>query len=253
MDYSVVTPLYNEDETLKLLYERIKNVLDSLPGNYEIVFIDDGSTDTSYKLLKDIAASDKAVKVISLERNFGQHRALAAGILEASGDYIITIDADLQNPPEEIPKLLRKVVEGFDIVSGYRMARKDVFTRRFCSFLTNSVISTITGFRMKDYNSMLKVYKRETARRLAFEFMRSECNITMLVAKITHNIAEIEVEHDNRHAGATKYNFWKLISTFLTIFRYYETISNILAKEGDKPLCSIGRKIENGQEIIITR
>ncbi len=252
MDYSVIIPLYNESEILKLLYKKITQVLDSLPGNYETIFIDDGSTDSSYRVLKDIAVSDKAVKVISFKKNFGQHKAVVAGILQASGDYIITMDADLQNPPEEIPKLLKKAAEGYDMVSGHRKVRKDIFSRRFGSFLTNFIISTITGLRMKDYGSMLRVFKRETARNLAYEFMRSECYITMLVAKVTRNVAEIEVDHDERYAGVSKYNLRKLISAFIRIFRYYGMTNNILAKEGDKPLFSIGRKIENGQEIVIT-
>ena len=252
MDYSVIIPLYNESEILKLLYKKITQVLDSLPGNYEIIFIDDGSTDSSYMVLKDIAVSDKTIKVISFKKNVGQHKAIVAGILQASGDYIITMDADLQNPPEEIPRLLKKAAEGFDMVSGHRKLRKDIFTRRFCSFLTNLIISTITGLRMKDYGSMLRVFKRETARNLAYEFMRSECYITMLVAKVTRNVAEIEVDHDERYAGASKYNLRKLISAFIRIFRYYEMTNKILAKKDDKPLFCIGRKIENGQEVIVT-
>lgn len=252
MDHSVVIPLYNEGNILKFLYKRITQVLDSLSGNYEIIFIDDGSTDSSYKVLKDIAVSDTAVKVISFKKNYGQHKAVIAGFLRASGNYIITLDADLQNPPEEIPRLLKKAAEGFDMVSGYRKVRKDKIKRRICSYLTNCMISTITGLKMKDYGSMLRVFKRETARNLAYEFIRSECYITMLIAKVTRSVAEIEVDHDERYAGESKYSFRKLTSAFLRIFRYYEIANNILARNKGTPLFRIRRKIENGQEIVIT-
>jgi len=251
MDYTVIIPLYNECEILKFLYKRIKPVLDSLSVNYEIIFVNDGSTDTSYLELKEIAVSDNSVRVISFRENAGQHKAVVAGILQARGRYIITIDADLQNPPEEIPRLLKKAEEGFDMVSGHRKVRKDTFTRHSCSFLTNLIISTITGLRMKDYGSMLRVFKRETARDLAGEFMKSECYITMLVAKVTRNVAEIEVEHDERYAGESKYSFWKLASTFLRIFLYYRMNGNKQINEGGKPLFAIWKKIEDGQEIVI--
>ncbi len=252
MNYSVVSPIYNEGDIVKLLYKRITKVLNSLHGDYEIIFIDDGSTDSSYKVLKDIAISDKNVKVISFKKNFGQHKAVIAGFLRACGDYIITLDADLQNPPEEIPKLVNKAADGFDIVSGQRKVRKDKLKRRICSYLTNCMISIITGLRMKDYSSMLKLYKKETAKDIAFEFMRSECFINILIAKITRNIAEIEVGHDNRYAGSSKYNLWKLIVNFLRVFCYYDIVSSILIKKSDRPLFRIGRKIQNGQEIIIS-
>ena len=252
LDHSVIIPLYNEGENLRPLYNRIAQVLNCLPGNYEIIFIDDGSTDSSYSILKGIASSDKTVKVISFKKNAGQHKAVVAGILQASGDYLITMDADLQNPPEEIPRLLKKAAEGFDMVSGHRKVRKDKIKRRICSYLTNCVISAITGLRMKDYGSMLRVYKRETARNLAYEFIRSECYITMLIAKVTRSVSEIEVDHDERYAGESKYSFRKLTSAFLRIFRYYGITNNILVKKKGTPLFCIRRKVENGQEIIIT-
>ena len=252
MKYSVVSPIYNEGEIVKLLYKRIATVLDSLHGDYEIIFIDDGSTDSSYKMLKDIAISDKTVKVISFKKNYGQHKAVIAGFLRACGDYIITLDADLQNPPEEIPNLVKKAAEGFDIVSGQRKVRKDKLKRRICSYLTNLMISSITGLRLKDYSSMLKLYKRDVAKDIAYEFMRSECFINILIVKITRKIAEIEVGHDNRYAGSSKYNLRKLIVGFLRIFCYYEIVSDILTKKSDRPLFRIGRKIQDGLEIVIS-
>ena len=137
------------------------------------------------------------------------------------------------------------------MVSGHRKVRKDKIKRRICSYLTNCMISAITGLKMKDYGSMLRVYKRETARNLAYEFIRSECYITMLIAKVTRSVAEIEVDHDERYAGESKYSLRKLTSAFLRIFRYYGT-NKILAKNEGTPLFCIRRKVENGQEIVIT-
>ena len=252
MDYSVVIPLYNEDKSLKLLYQRVKNVMANLPGDYEILFVDDGSTDSSYQLLKELAFSDKTVKVISFVRNFGHHRAVVAGLLEAEGDYIITMDADLQNPPEEIPKLLEKAREGFDMVSGYRKLRKDSFSRRLPSLLINRLISAISGLKMNDYGSMLRVFKRETARGLAEAFRRNEGYITMLVAKVTRNVAELEVGHDQRHSGESKYGLRKLSSAFFRIFCYSDSFARLLGKGRKGPLFIIGKRIEDGKETTVS-
>lgn len=251
MDYSVVIPLYNESENLKLLYQRIKKVLGPLPQDYEIVFVDDGSTDSSYQLLKEIALSDKSVKVISFIRNFGHHKAVVAGILEAGGDHIITMDADLQNPPEEILRLLEKAREGFDMVSGYRRLRKDSFSRQVSSSLTNIIISAITGLKMNDYGCMLRVFKRETARQLADLFSKSEGYLTMLVAKITRNVAELEVSHEQRYSGSSKYGLRKLFSTFFRIFCYSQAFARLLGKGKEEPLFIIGRRVEDGKERVV--
>lgn len=247
--YSVVIPAFNEAANLKPLYKRLKVTLESLGPPYEIIFVDDGSTDSTYQILKDIALADQYVKAISFIRNFGHHKAVVAGILEASGDYIITMDADLQNPPEEIPGLLEKAREGFDMVCGYRRNRKDKLSRRFCSFLVNLIISARTGLRMKDYGSMSRVFKRETAKRLADEFKKSQGYITMLVAKVTRNVAEVEVEHDERYSGESKYGIRKLFSAFWRVLFCYGD-KHPGKESGD--LYSIGKRLEYGQEKDLT-
>lgn len=252
-DYSVVVPLYNEAGNVTELCARIKKVMEGVGGSYEIIIVDDGSRDGSFELLRAIALLDNKIKIVRFDKNYGQHKAVAAGVFEASGEYIITIDADLQNPPEEIVKLIQKSKEGYDMVAGYRKSRKDGIRRRLPSMLTNFVISSINGLKMKDYGSMLRVFKRETARALIEEYLKSEGYITMFIAKVTRNVAEVEVQHDERHAGASKYNIWKLVSMFYKILFYYnDTLRRLVKKDYEGPQFIIERKIEDGKEIIVS-
>jgi undecaprenyl-phosphate 4-deoxy-4-formamido-L-arabinose transferase len=165
---------------------------------------------------------------------------------------VITLDADLQNPPEEIEKLLRKSREGYDMVAGYRKVRKDSFTRRIGSFATNLVISMINGLRMRDYGSMLRVFKNDVARALVLEYLKSGGYITMLIAKVTRNVAEVEVKHDERHSGNSKYNIMTLAPLFYKIVFYYnDNIRRMVKKDDTAPAYIIERKIEQGKELII--
>jgi len=250
--YSAIIPAFNEAYNIEPLYKRLKAVLEGLKSPYEVIFVDDGSSDSTYRRLKDIAFLDNGVKVIGLAKNFGQHKAVVCGILEASGKYIITMDSDLQNPPEEIPKLVAKIKEGFDMVSGYRKMRKDSLKRRFFSLIANGTISIVTGLWMRDYGSMLRIFKRDTAKGLAQEFIKSQGYITMLVAKVTRNVAEIEVSHDQRYAGESKYNMTKLIAVFLRIFRYNRMKRRLSPVNKEEPIYTIGRRVENGEEIAET-
>jgi glycosyltransferase involved in cell wall biosynthesis len=250
--YSAVVPIFNEEQNISLLYERLSSVLKALKSPYEIIFVDDGSTDLSFSILKEIALLDKAIKIISFKKNFGQHKAVTAGLLEAGGDYILTMDADLQNPPEEILKLLEKAKEGYDMVSGCRKTRKDSRSRLFFSFFTNVFISCITGLKMKDYGSMLRVFNRKTAKKVADVFNETEGYITMLVAKVTRNVAEIEVAHDERHSGKSKYGMKRLFLTFLRILRYHnDVLHKLTGKRRKEPLFVVERKVENGREVEI--
>ncbi|MDD5194068.1 MAG: glycosyltransferase family 2 protein [Candidatus Omnitrophica bacterium] len=248
--YSVVVPVFNEQEVLPAFYERLKNTLDNLGLSYEIVFVDDGSTDGSYSILKNFALNNSAIHVVSFKMNFGQHRAVTAGLRAARGDYVIALDADLQNPPEEIPKLIMKMKEGFDMVAGVRKLRKDTFGRRFSSLITNAVIRLVTGLSMSDYGSMLRIFKRETASKLARVFEKNQGYITMLVAKVTHHVGEVEVDHDQRYAGTSKYTFRKLFVLFFKIFCYYDWFSRFFIARGNEPLYVIDKEIEYGKEII---
>ncbi len=253
LTYSAVVPLFNESNNVEELYKRLKRVLERTGERYEIVIVDDGSTDGSFDKLKNIAFADTAVKILHFDRNYGQHKAVTAGVLEASGDYIITLDADLQNPPEEIEKLLQKIMEGYDMVAGYRKIRKDSLTRRIGSLVTNITISTINGLKMRDYGSMLRVFKRDVARALVLEYLKGEGYITMLIAKITRNVAEVEVRHDDRFAGSSKYNISSLAPLFYKIIFYYnDNLRRLVSKAPVKPSYSVDRKIEDGKEIIVS-
>lgn len=247
--YSVVIPVFNESRNITELYKRLKKVLEALAEAYEMIFIDDGSKDDSFSLLRNIAFTDHEVSVLHFDKNYGQHKAVTAGIFEAQGDYVITLDADLQNPPEEIPKLVEKIKNGFDMVSGYRKSRKDSFARRIPSLLVNFLIFAITGLKMNDYGSMLRVFKKDTAKSLAVEFKKSGGYITMLIAKITRNVSEIEVGHSERYAGQSGYNFTKLAKlVFRILFCYNDNVRNLLRIRQEEPIFVIDRKVENGKE-----
>ena len=211
MDISVVIPVLNEEENLKPLCSRLTKVLSSLKppeADYEILFVDDGSTDSSFQILKDLVKEDSHVRVIRLTRNFGQHPAILAGFERARGEIIITLDADLQNPPEEIPKLLRKMDEGYDVVAGWRKKRKDASIRRlisnFLNRITSSLVGSIGRTPLHDYGSMLRVYRRPVVDRI-LKYGGKSLFLPTLVAAFGERIAEVEVEHWERKRGVSKY------------------------------------------------
>lgn len=230
MKYSAVIPIYNESENIRLLYERLSFIMSTLNGDYEIILINDGSTDTSEAILKEIAEKDKHIVLINFKKNFGQHPAVVAGLLKAEGEYIITLDADLQNPPEEIPRIIAELDKGYDEVSGKRKRRKDSILRKIPSFFVNLIISLKTGVWLEDYGSMLRVFKKGTAKKLAALFLEKQSYITMLIPKVSKNIREIEVLHDERLSGESKYNMLKLLDAFFRIFFAKES-KNISEKE----------------------
>lgn len=250
MDYSVVVPVFNEEKVIDLLYRRLKGVFDPLAKEYEIVFIDDGSKDGSLKMLQDIALRDPRICVIGFDNNYGQHSAVTAGIMEAEGDFIITLDADLQNPPEEIPKLLSEIGKGYDMVSGYRKMRKDNPMRRISSFAVNKIIGIKTGMYLKDYGSMLRVFNKHAAKKLADRHEKTRAYITMLIPEVTRNVKEIEVMHDERHCGKSKYSFLTLLKFVFTIISY-DNKSYLKTKINDKPLFVIAKKIKECKEYAI--
>lgn len=253
--YSFVIPVFNEAENIVCLYNRIKKVADSLCDSYQILLVDDGSTDGSYAILKDLALKDTSLTIISFKRNFGQHPAVIAGFREAAGQYIITLDADLQNPPEEVPKLIKLIEDGYDMVAGRRSFRKDVFMRRMCSILINHYFSFLTGVRLYDYGTMLRVFRRSLILEIAKEYELQRLYIPVLVCKITKKIVEIDVSHDYRYKGSSKYNLRKL--TVLLIFvalRYYQGLFSFLRKikliKEDGIIYEIKRKVALGKEIL---
>ncbi len=215
---SVVIPAYNEEENIPILYEKLKKVLDNLGEDYEIIFIDDGSTDRTYEILKELAQRDKKVKVIRFRRNFGQTAAMYAGFEHAKGDVIITMDADLQNDPEDIPRLLEKMKEGYDIVSGWRKDRKDPFlSRKLPSMIANWIISKVTGVHLHDYGCTLKAYKADIAKqyRLYGDMHRF---LPALAKRFGAKITEIPVKHHPRLYGKSKYGIGRTIRVILDIF-----------------------------------
>ncbi|MCX6020730.1 MAG: glycosyltransferase family 2 protein, partial [Chloroflexi bacterium] len=160
--YSLVIPVYNEEESLPLLHQAITGVMSSLPGGWEVIYVDDGSRDRSPDVLEDLAAADTHVRVVQFRRNFGQTAATSAGIDHARGDVLIFMDADLQNDPADIPRLLDKLDEGYDVVSGWRIKRQDAYwTRKAPSVMANWLISRVTGVHLHDYGCSLKAYRRD--------------------------------------------------------------------------------------------
>ncbi len=210
IDLSLVIPVYNEEENLVALYQEIITATDSLGKNLEIIFVDDGSQDQSYSVLRQIQENDRRVKIIRLRRNFGQTAALSAGFDYARGKIIITLDADLQNDPQDFAALLAKIDEGYDVVSGWRQKRRDkFFTRRLPSMVANWFISLLTGVRLHDYGCTLKAFRSEVIKgiRLYGELHRF---IPAIASSLGVSIAEIKVNHRPRRFGRSKYTLFRL-------------------------------------------
>jgi glycosyltransferase involved in cell wall biosynthesis len=216
MTLSVVIPLFNEEENIQLLHERLRKALDPLAQEYEILFVDDGSTDRSLSLLEKIQADDKRVIVLSLRRNFGQTAAFAAGFDFARGDVVVTMDGDLQNDPTDIPKLLEMIKDN-DLVSGWRKKRKDpFFTRRFPSIIANWLISKVTGVKLHDYGCSLKAYRREVIKNLKL-YGEMHRFIPAVASWYGVRVAEVETVHHPRLHGKSKYGISRTIKVVLDL------------------------------------
>lgn len=217
MDLSIVVPVYNEEESIKLLCHQIKGVLDNLEESSEIVIVDDGSTDNTYSILKEIKKDIKELKIIKLRANFGQTAALSAGFDNAAGSIIITLDADLQNDPKDIPKLLEKMREGYDVVSGWRKNRKDTWlTRKLPSYLANKLISWITGVHLHDYGCTLKAYRKEVLTDIEL-YGQMHRFIPALAKWVGGKIGEVPVSHYPRRFGKSKYGISRTIRVILDL------------------------------------
>jgi len=213
----VVIPVYNEEENLLPLYEELKEVLKNLPMEHEIILVDDGSGDRSWEIIKDLAGRDPAVKGIRFRRNFGQTPAMVAGFDEATGDVVVTMDADRQNDPRDIPKLLKKMEEGYDIVSGWRKDRKDPFlTRKLPSMIANKLISWVTGLHLHDYGCTLKAYKTEVVKNIDL-YGQMHRFIPAVASMYGVDVAEIVVNHRPRVAGKSKYGLSRTFKVILDL------------------------------------
>lgn len=209
---SVVIPVYNEEESLPQLLERTIKSCKQLKQEYELILVDDGSSDNSAKMLEEAAAiEENHVIAIILNRNYGQHSAIMAGFNQADGDLVITLDADLQNPPEEIPRLVSTAEEGYDVVGTRRRNRQDSWFRKTASKMINSMITKATGRSMGDYGCMLRAYRRHIVEAMLQCHERSTF-IPILANTFARRTIEIDVAHAEREYGDSKYSFLKLIN-----------------------------------------
>lgn len=216
-ELSLFLPVFNEESNLRPLHTKIQTELESLGKTAEVIYVDDGSTDASLKILREIAAEDTRVRVISFRRNYGQTAAMSAGIDAATGDILIPMDADLQNDPADIARLLEKLDEGFDVVSGWRRNRQDkLLTRKIPSWLANNLISKIGGVALHDYGCSLKAYRRDVLEdvRLYGEMHRF---IPIYAAWSGARVAEIPVEHHARAMGKSKYGLSRTVKVVLDL------------------------------------
>jgi glycosyltransferase involved in cell wall biosynthesis len=214
---SIVIPIYNEEENIRPLYDELNEVLQAIEHPHEIVFIDDGSSDRSLELLEEIQHNDGNVIVVSFRRNFGQTAAMAAGFDYATGDVIVTMDGDMQNDPHDIPQLLAKMEEGYDLISGWRFNRQDAFiNRKLPSMIANKLISTVTGVHLHDYGCTLKMFHREITKgiRLYGEMHRF---IPAIASGMGSRIAEVKVNHRPRRFGTSKYGISRTLRVILDL------------------------------------
>ena len=217
MKISVVIPLLNESPNLRPLYDEITQAFEPLSHDYEIIFVDDGSTDDSLDVLKTLHDEDSHVVVVEFRRNFGQTAGLVAGFDYASGDIVITMDADRQNDPADIPKLLEKIDEGYDLVCGWRFDRQDTFvSRRLPSIIANKLISKTTDVRLHDYGCTLKAMRAEVAKNITL-YGELHRFIPAIASWMGVKIAEVKVNHRPRTMGTSKYGISRTFRVILDL------------------------------------
>jgi glycosyltransferase involved in cell wall biosynthesis len=217
VDLSIVVPVYNEEENVPALYKRVCEAFASSTLTYELILVDDGSADGSYAALSLIAASDPKVKVIRFRRNFGQTAAMAAGFNAAVGRVVVPMDGDLQNDPADIPRLLEKIEEGYDVVSGWRKDRKDTFiNRKLPSVIANSLISRMTGVYLHDYGCTLKAYRREVLDGINL-YGEMHRFVPALASQVGARVAELPVKHHPRLYGTSKYGISRTMRVILDL------------------------------------
>ena len=236
MNFSIVVPIYNEQENIDELYGAIVGALDPVDSCFEIIMVDDGSRDGSFDALKRLASRDERLKVIRFRRNFGQTAAMAAGFDAAIGDIIIPMDGDLQNDPSDIPRLIAKLHEGYDVVSGWRNERKDTFiTRKIPSVLANALISSFTGVHLHDYGCTLKAYRREVLDGISL-YGEMHRFVPALASQVGARVTEIPVRHHPRRHGVSKYGISRTVRVILDLM----TVKFLLAYS-TKPIQLFGK------------
>jgi undecaprenyl-phosphate 4-deoxy-4-formamido-L-arabinose transferase len=221
---SLVIPVYNEAANLPDLWTRVAAVMIQMARPWEVVFVDDGSSDDSLKMLKGFAAEAPGqVRVVELSRNFGQHSAILAGFKQSKGDIVVTLDADLQNPPEEIPRLIQAIDDGNDVVGGWREERQDDAFRKVASRFHNKLTSAIVGVPMHDYGCMLRAYRRHIVDTVV-ECDEKAAFVPALANSFAKRVAEIPVGHAERAAGSSKYNILRLATLSLNLITGFSMI-----------------------------
>mgnify|MGYP001074707254 CR=1 FL=1 len=217
IDISIVIPIYNERENIEKLYKKLDKALSRVNLKYEVLLIDDGSVDGTFDQLLKIHRKNKLFKIIRFRKNFGQTPAISAGFDYAEGEVVITLDADLQNDPADIPVLLSKINEGYDIASGWRKNRKDnAVTRRFPSVIANKIISGFTGVHLHDYGCTLKAYRREVVKNINL-YGEMHRYIPAIASWMGVKVAEVPVMHHSRKYGKSKYGISRTIKVILDI------------------------------------
>lgn len=218
MNYSVVIPAHNEEDSVKPLFTQVKDVMTKMGGEWEMIVVDDGSTDGTYRVLQELRAQDNRLKMIQFRRSFGQTAAWSAGFDAAQGRYVIVMDADLQNDPADIPAMISHLEkEGYDVVSGWRKDRKDKSSLKFGSHIGNFIHRIVTGEKIHDHGCSLKIYKREALQDLEL-YGEMHRYITALLSWKGFKVGEMVVTHHPRQFGYTKYNIRKKLKGFLDLF-----------------------------------
>lgn len=232
---SVIIPLYNEEESLEELYERLVRVLSNEGHEFEIIFVDDGSTDGSLDVLRTLRDKDKRVKILSFRRNYGKSAALSEGFRVAGGDVVVTIDADLQDNPDEIPGLIAKLGEGYDLVSGWKAKRKDPITKTLPSKIFNLVTSLVTGIKLHDFNCGLKVYRGEVVKNISV-YGELHRFIPVLASWEGYKVTEKRVSHFERKFGKSKFGSSRFLNGFFDLITVM-----FITRRASAPLHFFGR------------
>ncbi len=231
---SIIVPLFNESEALEQLYSEIVEEIDQLPYSFEIIFVDDGSSDGSLEILRPLLVTDSRIRLIRLRRNFGKSAALSVGFASARGDCIVTMDADLQDKPSEMKKLLDKLFEGYDLVSGWKRVRHDPITKRWPSKIFNLVTSLLTGVPLHDINCGFKAYRSEVIEEIRV-YGEMHRYIPVLASYRGFRVGEVEVAHRSRGFGVSKYGAGRFMGGFFDLITVI-----MLTRYNSKPLHVFG-------------